>query len=178
MTGNCKGKRSDNKVLKGCKTKMTDVWPNSSHQILTCINTEPAKVSCCTVQRIKVLKHVQQISKVFRHQIHSNSPCKNKITSLGRTSNVCNLRRSGSADLLVKQLQRLCDYAKSLCTSWCERLRQAPEKDNSINNNWEKLCSNTWSAVEASLFNWSTSTLLRVKRLSSCQTNSKVQHEN
>ena len=32
-------------------------------------------------------------------------------------------------------------------------VRHQKEKDNSINNNWEKLCSNTWSAVEASLFN-------------------------
>ena len=107
-------------------------------------------------------RNIQQSSKAFRHQIHSNSPCKNKFTSLGRTSNVCNLRRSGSADLLVKQLQRLCDYAKSLCTSWCERLRQAPERKRQQHQQfWEKLCSNTWSAVEASLFNWSTSTLLR-----------------
>ena len=27
------------------------------------------------------------------------------------------------------------------------------KKTTASNNNWEKLCSNTWSAVEASLFN-------------------------
>ena len=41
VTGNCKRKLSNN---KGRATEMTDVWPNSSHQILTCINAEPTKV--------------------------------------------------------------------------------------------------------------------------------------
>ena len=45
VTGNCKGNLSNHKVLKGCKTEMTDVWPNSSHQILTSINAELSKVS-------------------------------------------------------------------------------------------------------------------------------------
>ena len=45
VTGNCKGNLSNHKVLKGCKTEMTDVWPNSSHEILTSINAELSKVS-------------------------------------------------------------------------------------------------------------------------------------
>ena len=44
-------------------------------------------------------------------------------------SNVCNLRRSGSADLLVKQLQRLCDDDKSRCTSWCDRECDGHQKE-------------------------------------------------
>ena len=150
VTRNCKGKLSDNKVPRGCKTEMTDVGPNSSHQILTCINAEPAKVSCCTVQRIKVLKRVQTISKYLGI----------KLTSLGPTSNVCNLRRSGSADLLVKQLQRLCMFMWWRQVALYFLVRKSAtgirKKKQQHQQFWEKLCSNTWLVVEASLFNWST----------------------
>ena len=87
------------KFLKAAKRK----WQmcDRTHQILTCINAEPAKV------RESIILYGPKCWNMFkRFQKYLGI----KFTSLGPTSNVCNLRRSGSADLLVKQLQRLCVF--------------------------------------------------------------------
>ena len=122
------------------------------------INAEPAKVSCCTVQRIKVLKHAQTISKVFRHQIHKSRThlkCIQMSAICAVVAPLIYLSNSCSVYVMTTSRAVLLGATES-ATGIRKKKKQQHQQF------WEKLCSNTWLVVEASLFNSSTSTLLRV----------------
>ena len=75
MTGNCKGKRSDNKVLKGCKTEndrcVTELISSDS-DLHKCRTSESTR-KYHTV-RSKVLKHVQRFQKYLASNSQVSDP--------------------------------------------------------------------------------------------------------
>ena len=95
---------------------------------MECLNAEPAKVWYCAVRRIKVLEHVQEVSKACRHQIHSNSPCKKKFTSLGPTSTsaICDVEAQSWSISTCQNCQTAAVCVTTTSRSfWCKRVRQA-----------------------------------------------------